>query len=48
MGGEDRKWNLGWHQRVVEPKEFEVWFHSGEDLEGSTSEPIPERLRDLL
>lgn len=45
---EDRKWNLGWHQRVTEPEEFREWFYSGEDLEGSVSEPIPERLRDVL
>lgn len=45
---EDRKWNLGWHQRVVEPEEFDEWFRAGADLEGSTREPIPERLRGVL
>ena len=45
---EDRKWNLTWHQRVVDPGEFRDWFYSGEDLEGSAAEPVPERFRDQL
>jgi hypothetical protein len=44
----DRKWNLTWHQRVVDPEEFDEWFYTGEDLEGSSGEPIPDRFRDLL
>lgn len=44
----DLRWNLGWHQRVVEADEFRDWFFHGEDLEGSSREPIPERLRDSL
>jgi hypothetical protein len=33
---------------VVDPEEFDPWFYSGEDLEGSVSEPIPDRLRELF
>jgi hypothetical protein len=45
---EDLKWNLGWHQRVIEPEAFREWFFHGEDLEGTEREPIPERFRDVI
>ena len=44
----DLRWNLGWHQRVVETDEFRDWFFHGEDLECSVREPIPERFRGTL
>jgi hypothetical protein len=44
----DLRWNLGWHQRVVETDEFRNWFFHGEDLEGRGREPIPKRLRGVL
>jgi Glycosyl transferase family 2 len=44
----DRRFDLGWHYRVVEPDEFREWFFHGEDLEGTEPEPIPDRFKDAL
>jgi hypothetical protein len=45
---EDLQWNLGWHQRVVEPDEFRHWFFHGDDLGDPERERIPDRLRAVL
>jgi hypothetical protein len=44
----DRRFDLGWHYRVVEPDQFRDWFFHGDDLEGTEPEPIPDRLKDTL
>ncbi|MGH2961513.1 MAG: glycosyltransferase family 2 protein, partial [Solirubrobacterales bacterium] len=45
---DDRKFNLGWHYRIVETDEFRDWFFHGKDLEGTERELIPDRIRDAL
>jgi Glycosyl transferase family 2 len=44
----DRRLNLGWHYRIVDPEQFRDWFFRGEDLEGTEPEPIPDRLKEAL
>jgi len=44
----DRRFNLGWHYRVVDPDEYREWFFHGKDLEGTEPEPIPDHLREAL